>query len=101
MGAALGSGLGGGWRRHVDEASQGFKRLKPTLLAVLFGIISFGSLSQAMRSIPIGTAYAVWTGIGSAGSVLLGIFLWRDPFSWKRLALLMCIVAGVIGLKLG
>lgn len=83
------------------KASQGFKRPKPTMLAILFGVISFFCLSQAMRSIPIGTAYAVWTGIGSAGSVLLGFVLWRDPFSWKRLALLGCIVVGVIGLKMG
>jgi quaternary ammonium compound-resistance protein SugE len=82
------------------KASQGFKRLKPSLLAVLFGIVSFLSLSQAMRTIPIGTAYAVWTGIGSAGSVLLGMLVWRDKFSWRRLALLLCIVVGVAGLKL-
>lgn len=82
------------------KASQGFKRLKPTLFALLFGIISFSSLSQAMRTIPIGTAYAVWTGIGSAGSVLLGMLVWRDKFTWRRLALLLCIVVGVVGLKM-
>ncbi|MFC0211297.1 DMT family transporter [Paenibacillus chartarius] len=82
------------------KASNGFKKLKPTIAAVMFGVVSFYCLSQAMRSIPIGTSYGVWTGIGSAGSVLLGMLVWGETFHWRKLLLLLCIIVGVVGLKM-
>ncbi|MGH9628705.1 MAG: quaternary ammonium compound efflux SMR transporter SugE [Bryobacteraceae bacterium] len=79
--------------------TQGFSRLWPTVGTVAAMIVSFWLLSMAMRSLPVGTAYAVWTGIGAAGTVVLGIFLFSEPATVGRLACIALILLGVIGLK--
>ena len=57
-------------------------------------------LSLAMRDIPLGTAYAIWTGLGAAGAVLMGIIFFKESAGWKRMLFLCCIIAGAVGLKL-
>ncbi|SBV36923.1 multidrug efflux system protein [uncultured Stenotrophomonas sp.] len=80
--------------------SEGFTRLWPSVGTVVAAGISLWLLTQAMKQIPIGTAYAVWTGIGAMGVAVLGIILFNDSASPARLACVALIVAGVIGLKL-
>lgn len=72
----------------------------PKLMLIVSFTISFFFLSLAMKSIPMGTAYAIWTGIGTAGSALLGILIFKESADWRRLAFLSCILCGAIGLKL-
>src|SRR5690625_4343791 len=72
---------------------------RKTLVVGTFGF-GFLFLSMAMRGIPLGTAYAVWTGLGAAGAVLMGIFFFNESASWKRIAFLFCIIAGAVGLKI-
>lgn len=79
--------------------SQGFSRLLPSGLAVLFILSSFYCFSQALRTIPIGTAYAVWAGIGAAGTALVGILFFGDSYPLLRILSLLAIVLGIIGLK--
>ncbi len=80
--------------------SEGFTRLWPTVLMLVSGGISFYLLSAAMQSIPVGTAYAVWTAIGAAGAVLLGIFLLGEPANLLRMAGIAVVLGGVLMLKL-
>ncbi|KRG84126.1 molecular chaperone [Stenotrophomonas daejeonensis] len=80
--------------------SEGFTRLWPSVGTVVAAGISLWLLTQAMKQIPIGTAYAIWTGIGAMGVAVLGIVLFNDSASPARLACVALIVAGVIGLKL-
>ncbi|HEY9253071.1 MAG TPA: quaternary ammonium compound efflux SMR transporter SugE [Stenotrophomonas sp.] len=80
--------------------SQGFTRLWPSLGTAAAAAISLWLLTQALRTLPVGTAYAIWTGIGALGVAILGIFLFGDSASWPRLACIGLIVAGVVGLKL-
>lgn len=80
--------------------SAGFTRLTPSILTAAAVIASMGLLGLAARSLPIGTAYAVWTGIGTVGAVLLGILLFWDSHSMLRLACVALILIGIIGLKL-
>ena len=82
------------------KASLGFTRLWPSLLTVATGVSSVVLLSLALRTLPVGTGYAVWTGIGAAGTALLGMALLGDPVAPLRLACIAFILAGVIGLKL-
>lgn len=71
---------------------------------LIFLIVTFGFgflfLSLAMRTIPLGTAYAIWTGLGAAGAVLMGIFFFNESAGWKRLLFLTFIIAGAVGLKI-
>ncbi|TQS70636.1 multidrug efflux SMR transporter [Ornithinibacillus gellani] len=69
------------------------------ILIITFGF-GFVFLSMAMQSIPLGTAYAIWTGLGAAGAVIMGILFFNESASWKRIAFLCCIIAGAAGLKL-
>ena len=80
--------------------SEGFTRLVPSLVTAAFIIASFFCVSQAMKEIPIGTAYAVWAGIGAAGTVLCGIFFFGDSYHIIRLISIFLIIVGIVGLKL-
>jgi quaternary ammonium compound-resistance protein SugE len=80
--------------------TNGFTRLGPSLVTVAGMAVSFWLLSQALRSFPVGTAYAVWTGIGAAGTALVGMWLLGEPKDVGRLVSLACIVLGIIGLRL-
>ncbi|UYB51998.1 multidrug efflux SMR transporter [Xanthomonas sp. AM6] len=80
--------------------SEGFTRPWPTLGTLAGAGISLWLLTQALKDIPLGTAYAIWTGIGALGTAALGIALFGDSASPARLACIGLIVAGVIGLKL-
>lgn len=81
-------------------ASKGFSRPLVTLCIIAVAIVSLYCLSQAAKTLPIGTAYAVWTGIGAAGTAIIGIFFMREPANFFRIVSLLLIVSGVIGLKL-
>jgi quaternary ammonium compound-resistance protein SugE len=87
-----------GWAIGL-KFTEGFTRPVPTLLTVLAMLISLGLLGLALRSLSVGTAYAVWTGIGTTGTALLGIYLFDEPATAARLACIALIVAGIIGLK--
>ena len=88
-----------GWAIGL-KYTQGFTRLWPALGTVGAMAISVGLLGVAMRELPVGTAYAVWTGIGAVGTVILGIVLFGDPANAPRLVCVGLIVAGILGLKL-
>lgn len=79
--------------------SEGFTRLWPTLGFVVSGGLSFYLLSVAMRSLPVGTAYAIWTGIGTAGAVVLGILFFKESGDLLRIGAVALIVAGVVALR--
>ena len=82
------------------KQSQGWTKLWPSVWTLVTMVISFWLLSVAMKILPAGTAYAVWTGIGAAGTAILGIIIFKEPATAARLACVGLIVAGVIGLKL-
>ncbi|HSH84714.1 MAG TPA: quaternary ammonium compound efflux SMR transporter SugE [Guyparkeria sp.] len=79
--------------------TDGFSRLVPSVIVLVVAWVSFYLLAVAMREIPMGTAYAVWTGIGAAGVAVLGILWFKEPASAVRLFFLAMIVIGIIGLK--
>jgi quaternary ammonium compound-resistance protein SugE len=80
--------------------TDGFRNLRWSVLTVVGMTASFYFLAQALKTIPVGTAYAVWTGIGAAGTAILGIMLFSESAALPRLACIAVIVAGIIGLKL-
>ncbi|MDX2142371.1 MAG: multidrug efflux SMR transporter [Rhodospirillaceae bacterium] len=80
--------------------ADGFTRLVPSLVFAVLYLASAWFLSQAVKTIPLGTAYAVWTGIGAIGTAIIGIALFGDPATAARLFFLALIVAGIVGLKL-
>ena len=80
--------------------TEGFSRLFPSLWTLASMAISFLLLSLALKTLPVGTAYAVWTGIGAVGTALLGIYLFSEPAAALRLACIGLIVAGIVGLKI-
>jgi quaternary ammonium compound-resistance protein SugE len=88
-----------GWAIGL-KYTDGFSRFWPTLGTVLAMALSVGFLGLALRTLPVGTAYAVWVGIGAVGTAILGIVLFGDSRAPLRLFCLCLIVAGVIGLKL-
>ena len=88
-----------GWALGL-KYSDGLTRVWPTLATAIAIILSFGLMALALRSVPFGTAYAVWTGIGAAGSVIIGMALFGEPADFARVACLTLIIAGMIGLKL-
>ena len=80
--------------------SEGLTRFWPTAATLVAIALSFGLMAVALRSLPFGTAYAVWTGIGAVGSILVGMFLYSESADPVRIVCLTLIVAGVVGLKL-
>ncbi len=88
-----------GWAIGL-KYTDGFTRTMPTTLTLISMVVSIVLLGLAVKHLPIGTAYAVWTGIGTVGTVLLGIWLLGDEASVSRLACITLIVGGIAGLKL-
>jgi quaternary ammonium compound-resistance protein SugE len=88
-----------GWAIGL-KYTEGFSRLWPTIWTALAMIISLWLLGIAMKSLPIGTAYSIWVGVGAVGTVILGIVLLGEPANASRLISVALIVAGIIGLKL-
>ena len=88
-----------GWAIGL-KYTDGFTRLVPTLATVAAMVVSLALLGLAVRALPVGTAYAVWTGIGTVGTVLLGMFLFSEPADLPRLLFIAMIVVGIIGLKI-
>lgn len=80
--------------------TEGFTRLWPTVATIGAMVVSLGLLGMAMRTIPVGTAYAVWTGIGTVGTVILGIVLFGESANALRLICVALILAGILGLKM-
>ncbi|MFB9864521.1 quaternary ammonium compound efflux SMR transporter SugE [Rufibacter immobilis] len=87
-----------GWAIGL-KYTEGFTRLWPTVITVVIMILSFFLLAQAMRTLPVGTAYASWTGIGAVGTAILGMILFNEPRDVLRLVCIGLIIAGVLGLK--
>ncbi len=79
--------------------TQGFTRPLPTAVTVAGMIVSFYFLSLATKILPIGTAYAVWTGIGAVGAIILGVILFKEPIDLGRVIFMLFIVVGIIGLR--
>lgn len=88
-----------GWAIGL-KYTDGFARFWPTVGTLASMIASIGLLGLAVRSLPVGTAYAVWTGIGAAGTVALGMVLFGEPATVARLACVGIILAGIVGLRL-
>lgn len=88
-----------GWAIGL-KYTHGFTKLVPTVLTVGSMIASVGLLGLSLKTLPVGTAYAVWTGIGTVGTAILGIWLLGDPATTIRIACIGLIVAGIIGLKM-
>jgi len=80
--------------------TEGFTRLWPSVITIVAMVASVWFLALALRTIPVGTGYAVWTGIGAVGTAILGIVLFAEPATAARLACIALIVAGILGLKL-
>ncbi len=88
-----------GWAIAL-KYSHGFTRIIPSVITIVVMISSFFLLAQSLKTIPIGTAYAIWTGIGIVGTIILGIILFDEPISFIRLLFLSLILIGIVGLKL-
>ena len=82
------------------KLSDGFRKLKYSILTVFFMTASFYSLSHALKTIPIGTGYAVWSGIGAIGSVIIGMFFFKESKSFLKIIFILMIIIGIAGLKL-
>ncbi|WP_199615242.1 DMT family transporter [Paenibacillus alkalitolerans] len=81
------------------KLSEGFRKRKPTVASVLFGGASFYLLALSLQTLPIGTAYAVWTGIGSVGSVAVGMIFFRESKHWIRILFISFVLIGIVGLR--
>ncbi|MES2032301.1 MAG: quaternary ammonium compound efflux SMR transporter SugE [Pseudomonadota bacterium] len=88
-----------GWAVGL-KYTEGFTRLVPSVLTLISMTASVGMLALALKELPMGTAYAVWTGIGAVGTAALGMYLFGDPATVARIACIGLIVAGIAGLKL-
>ena len=78
---------------------EGFTKLTPSIITLFFMILSFGLLAYAMRTLPLGTAYTIWTGIGAIGSFLVGIFILGEPATAMRMLAAILIVSGLVLMK--
>ncbi|HKC45612.1 MAG TPA: quaternary ammonium compound efflux SMR transporter SugE [Burkholderiales bacterium] len=88
-----------GWAIGL-KYTDGFTRLWPSLWTAASMVASLALLAVALKTIPVGTAYAVWTGVGAAGTAILGVFLFAEPATAARLGCIALVVAGIAGLKL-
>jgi quaternary ammonium compound-resistance protein SugE len=88
-----------GWAVGL-KFTEGFTRPIPTILTGISLVASMGLLGWAVKSLPLGTAYAVWTGVGAVGTAIVGILLFKEPATAGRLVCLALIVSGILGLKL-
>ncbi len=82
------------------KLSDGFSKLTPSIVTIFFMILSFALLAYAMRSLPLGTAYTIWTGIGAVGSFLVGIFILGEPASAMRMLAAVLIISGLVLMKI-
>lgn len=80
--------------------SEGFAKLWPSIVTIVAASFSFWLLALAVKVLPIGTAYAVWTGIGAVGAALLGVILFNEPATAARIVCIVLIIAGIAGLKI-
>lgn len=80
--------------------SHGFTKITPSVITVICMVLSFYFLALALKNLPLGTAYAIWTGIGTIGTVIFGILFFKEPVSAIRLVCIMLIISGITGLKL-
>jgi quaternary ammonium compound-resistance protein SugE len=87
-----------GWAFGL-KYSEGFTKIGVSIVTVVVMILSFVLLAQAMKTLPLGTAYGIWTGIGAAGTAILGIVFLNEPRDLIRILCILMIVAGVVGLK--
>lgn len=81
------------------KLTENFTNLKWSVVFVVFYVLSIVLLNKAVQQIPIGTAYAVWTGIGAAGTVLIGIFYFKEPYPFWRVFFLTTLILSIVGLK--
>ena len=88
-----------GWAMGLKQ-TEGFTRLVPSLLTGASMVVSLGLLGLALKTLPLGTAYAIWTGIGTVGTVVAGVMIYGEPASAVRLGCVALIVTGIVGLKL-
>ncbi|MQW93173.1 quaternary ammonium compound efflux SMR transporter SugE [Acinetobacter wanghuae] len=82
------------------KMSEGFSKLTPSIITIVFMILSFGLLAYAMRTLPLGTAYTIWTGIGAVGSFLVGIMVLGEPATAMRMLAAVLIISGLVLMKL-
>ncbi len=88
------------WAYSHEKLSDGFSKLTPSIVTLFFMILSFALLAYAMRSLPLGTAYTIWTGIGAVGSFLVGIFVLGEPASAMRMLAAVLIISGLVLMKI-
>lgn len=81
------------------KASDGFSKFWPSVWTVATMAVSLYMLGLSLKDLPLGTAYAVWTGVGAVGAVVLGIVIYGEPADWPRLACVGLILAGIVGLR--
>lgn len=82
------------------KLSDGFTKLTPSIITLVFMILSFGLLAYAMKTLPLGTAYTIWTGIGAIGSFIVGVMVLGEPASAMRMLAAVLIVSGLVLMKL-
>ncbi|MGD6849969.1 multidrug efflux SMR transporter [Rossellomorea aquimaris] len=82
------------------KLSEGYKKLAPSIVSFAAGGISFYLLSLSLLDIPVSTGYGIWTGIGSAGAVIIGMIFFKETKDFKRLFFISCIIGSIIGLKI-
>lgn len=87
------------WSVFMKE-SHGFSRLVPSLVTIVFMVVSFFFLSLSMRTIPLGTAYVIWTGIGAVGAFVVGILIYQEPVTSLRILAAVLIVSGLVLMKI-
>ncbi|MDM1755494.1 quaternary ammonium compound efflux SMR transporter SugE [Acinetobacter towneri] len=85
---------------YFMKLSDGFSKLTPSIVTIFFMILSFALLAYAMRTLPLGTAYTIWTGIGAVGSFLVGVFVLGEPASAMRMLAAVLIISGLVLMKI-